>query len=281
MFNYKKLLVVVFDKNKSNKALKEVKEILSANNIDHNLYDDSEDANQYDHIDLVLVIGGDGSMLSAAKLFSHLNCPFLGVNLGKVGFMADLDSENLKVELLEVLSGKNLVEEKETLSCAYNGQEYTAFNELVLHTQKSYKLMQFELTIDENLIYRKRADGLIISTSNGSTAYSLSAGGPILSPEVDAFVITALNPLSLSARPLIVPSSSNIAVKLTKTPKDLKSFIIIDGNQEIKIEKDVNNFQVTKSNHNFRLLHPKNHDFFKTCRDKLNWSLSKDENSSN
>ena len=225
MFNYKKLLVVVFDKNKSNKALKEVKEILSANNIDHNLYDDSEDANQYDHIDLVLVIGGDGSMLSAAKLFSHLNCPFLGVNLGKVGFMADLDSENL--------------------------------------------------------IYRKRADGLIISTSNGSTAYSLSAGGPILSPEVDAFVITALNPLSLSARPLIVPSSSNIAVKLTKTPKDLKSFIIIDGNQEIKIEKDVNNFQVTKSNHNFRLLHPKNHDFFKTCRDKLNWSLSKDENSSN
>ena len=119
MFNYKKLLVVVFDKNKSNKALKEVKEILSANNIDHNLYDDSEDTNQYDHIDLVLVIGGDGSMLSAAKLFSHLNCPFLGVNLGKVGFMADLDSENLKVELLEVLSGKNLVEEKETLSCTY------------------------------------------------------------------------------------------------------------------------------------------------------------------
>ena len=132
-------------------------------------------------------------ILSAAKLFSHINCPFLGVNLGKVGFMADLDSENLATELPEVLSGNNLVEDKEAISCSYNGKKYTAFNEIVLHTQKSYKLMHFELKIEGNLIYRKRADGLIISTSNGSTAYSLSAGGPILSPDVNGLVITSLN----------------------------------------------------------------------------------------
>ena len=271
---------MVFDKNKSNKALKEVQQILADNACEHEVFLEEKEASGYKEYDLVLVIGGDGSMLSAAKLFSHLNCPFLGVNLGKVGFMADLDSENLITELPEVLSGKNLLEEKETLSCVYNGEEYTAFNEIVLHTQKSYKLMHFELKIEDNLIYRKRADGLIISTSNGSTAYSLSAGGPILSPEVKGLVITSLNPLSLSARPLIVPSHSKIEVNLIKTPSDLNSFIIIDGNQEVKIE-DKKDFKVTKSQKSFKLLHPVGHDFFKTCRDKLHWSLSKDENSSN
>ena len=148
MFNYKNILVVVFDKNKSNKALKEVQEILSENNSDFEVYDEQNKATSYQDYDLVLVIGGDGSMLSAAKLFSHINCPFLGVNLGKVGFMADLDSENLSTELVEVLSGNNLVEDKETISCSYNGKSYTAFNEIVLHTQKSYKLMQFEVRVD-------------------------------------------------------------------------------------------------------------------------------------
>ena len=121
---------------------------------------------------------------------------------------------------------------------------------------------------------------MIVATPTGSTAYSLSAGGPILSPDVKGLVITSLNPLSLSARPLIVPSDSKIEVNLIKTPSDLNSFIIIDGNQEIKI-KEKKDFKVTKSDRSFKLLHPVDHDFFKTCRDKLQWSLSKDENSSN
>ena len=137
--------------------------------------------------------------------------------------------------------------------------------------------MQFEVRVDGNFVYRKRADGLIISTSNGSTAYSLSAGGPIISPSVNAFVITSLNPLSLSARPLIISSKSKIEVALTKTPPETESYIIIDGNEEIKIEEDLKDFTVTKSKQSFRLLHPKDHDFFETCRDKLHWSLSKDE----
>ena len=281
MFNYKKILIVAFEKNKSNTALSEIKEILTENKLDHEIYDESKDNNFYLSFDLVLVIGGDGSMLSAAKLFSELDIPFLGVNLGKVGFMADLGANNLKDDLVPILSGQNLIEDKETIKCSYDGREYTAFNEIVLHTQKSYKLMEFEVEIDKNFVYRKRADGLIISTSNGSTAYSLSAGGPILTPETNAFVITALNPLSLSARPLIVPSKSMVSVSLSKAVDDLESLIIIDGNQEIKIKDSINNFSVTKNNQSFKLLHPKNHDFFKTCRDKLNWSLSKYENSSN
>ena len=103
---------MVFDINKSNKALKEVQQILADNACEHEVFQEDKDASGYEGFDLVLVIGGDGSMLSAAKLFSHLNCPVLGVNLGKVGFMADLDSENLTTELPEVLSGNNLIEEK-------------------------------------------------------------------------------------------------------------------------------------------------------------------------
>ena len=137
--------------------------------------------------------------------------------------------------------------------------------------------MQFEVRVDGDFVYKKRADGLIISTSNGSTAYSLSAGGPIISPSVNAFVITSLNPLSLSARPLIIPSDSKIEVKLTKTPPETESYIIIDGNEEIKVEEALKDFVVTKSKQSFSLLHPEDHDFFETCREKLNWSLSKDE----
>ena len=273
MLNYKSILVVAYDLEKSQTALDDVENILKENSVPYEVHGAHKDNN----FDLVLVIGGDGSMLSAAKEFSSLDCPFLGINLGKVGFMADLDYENLEVGLMEVLTGSNLIEEKEALECSYNGKKYTAFNEIVLHTQKSYKLMQFEVRVDGAFVYRKRADGLIISTSNGSTAYSLSAGGPIISPSVNAFVITSLNPLSLSARPLIISSDSKIEVKLTKTPPETKSYIIIDGNEEIKVEENLKDFVVTKSKQSLSLLHPKDHDFFETCRDKLNWSLSKDE----
>ena len=120
--------MVVFDKNKSNKALKEVQEILSENNSDFEVYDEQNKTTSYQDYDLVLVIGGDGSMLSAAKLFSHINCPFLGVNLGKVGFMADLDYGSVDQNLIEVLKGNCLPETKETIDCIYNGKSYTFFN---------------------------------------------------------------------------------------------------------------------------------------------------------
>lgn len=273
MLNYKSILVVAYDLEKSRNALNDVENIFKENSVSYEVYG----THKNNSFDLVLVIGGDGSMLSAAKEFSSLDCSFLGINLGKVGFMADLDYENLEVGLMEVLTGTNIAEEKEALECNYDGKKYTAFNEIVLHTQKSYKLMQFEVRVDGNFVYRKRADGLIISTSNGSTAYSLSAGGPIISPSVNAFVITSLNPLSLSARPLIISSESKIEVTLTKTPPETESYIIIDGNEEIKIKENFKDFTVTKSKQSFRLLHPKDHDFFETCRDKLHWSLSKDE----
>ena len=225
----------------------------------------------------MLVVGGDGSMLSAAKEFANNDIHFLGINLGKVGFMADLESDNLESKLVRVLNGENRIEEKEILNCSYNDKGYSAFNELVLHTEKSYKLLEFEVAVDNVFVYRKRADGLIISTSNGSTAYSLSAGGPILYPELNAFVITSLNPLSLSARPLIVSSNSEVRVTLSKQESQLKSLLIFDGNQEVSIQNDNNKFVVKKSEKKFRLVHPQDHDFFNVCRNKLSWSLSRDE----
>ena len=277
MFKYKKLLVVAYDQEKTQSALAHVSQILSENNVSFVTYTPKTDLPSTDGIDLITVIGGDGSMLSAAKDFQHLDVPFVGINLGKVGFMADLDYGSVDQNLIEVLKGNCLPETKETIDCIYNGKSYTAYNEIVLHTQKSYKLMQFEVKVNDNFVYRKRADGLIISTSNGSTAYSLSAGGPIVSPDVSALVITSLNPLSLSARPLLIPTDSKVEVSLTKTPPNTDSYIIIDGNDEIKVEEGLSTFKIQKSAKGFKLLHPLDHDFYTACRDKLNWSLSKDE----
>lgn len=277
MFKYKKLLVVAYDQEKTQSALAHVSQILSENNVSFVTYTPKTDLPSTDGIDLITVIGGDGSMLSAAKDFQHLNVPFVGINLGKVGFMADLDYGSVDQNLIEVLKGNCLPETKETIDCIYNGKSYTAYNEIVLHTQKSYKLMQFEVKVNDNFVYRKRADGLIISTSNGSTAYSLSAGGPIVSPDVSAMVVTSLNPLSLSARPLLIPTDSKVEVSLTKTPPNTDSYIIIDGNEEIKVEEGLSTFKIQKSAKGFKLLHPLDHDFYTACRDKLNWSLSKDE----
>ena len=277
MFKYKKLLVVAYDQEKTQSALAHVSQILSENNVSFVTYTPKTDLPSTNGIDLITVIGGDGSMLSAAKDFQHLDVPFVGINLGKVGFMADLDYGSVDQNLIEVLKGNCLPETKETIDCIYNGKSYTAYNEIVLHTQKSYKLMQFEVKVNDNFVYRKRADGLIISTSNGSTAYSLSAGGPIVSPDVSALVITSLNPLSLSARPLLIPTDSKVEVSLTKTPPNTDSYIIIDGNEEIKVEEGLSTFKIQKSEKGFKLLHPLDHDFYTACRDKLNWSLSKDE----
>lgn len=277
MFKYKKLLVVAYDQEKTQSALAHVSQILSENKVSFVTYTPKTDLPSTDGIDLITVIGGDGSMLSTAKDFQHLDVPFVGINLGKVGFMADLDYGSVDQNLIEVLKGNCLPETKETIDCIYNGKSYTAYNEIVLHTQKSYKLMQFEVKVNDNFVYRKRADGLIISTSNGSTAYSLSAGGPIVSPDVSALVITSLNPLSLSARPLLIPTDSKVEVSLTKTPPNTDSYIIIDGNEEIKVEEGLSTFKIQKSAKGFKLLHPLDHDFYTACRDKLNWSLSKDE----
>ena len=277
MFKYKKLLVVAYDQEKTQSALAHVSQILSENNVSFVTYTPKTNLPSTDGTDLITVIGGDGSMLSAAKDFQHLDVPFVGINLGKVGFMADLDYGSVDQNLIEVLKGNCLPETKETIDCIYNGKSYTAYNEIVLHTQKSYKLMQFEVKVNDNFVYRKRADGLIISTSNGSTAYSLSAGGPIVSPDVSALVITSLNPLSLSARPLLIPTDSKVEVSLTKTPPNTDSYIIIDGNEEIKVEEGLSTFKIQKSAKGFKLLHPLDHDFYTACRDKLNWSLSKDE----
>ena len=276
MYKYKKVLIAAYDINKSKEALTKIQTILSKSDVIFETFLPGSKLKDEKSFDLILVVGGDGSMLSAAKSFNNLQIPFLGINLGKVGFMADLEYGDVDSALIEVLKGECQIEQREFLECEYGGKSFSAFNEIVLHTQKSYKLIEFEVKIDQNFVYNKRADGLIISTATGSTAYSLSAGGPILTPLLEAFVITSLNPLSLSARPLIIPSDSKISVEVVDNPEDTECFIILDGNQEIPLKGDSRIFYAHKSQSQFKLIHPKEHDFFEACRGKLNWSISQE-----
>ena len=171
------------------------------------------------------------------------------------------------------------MQERLVLSAKISGttHSYAAINDFVVQNETSFRVTSLSLFIDDQHVSDYKSDGIIISTPTGSTAYSLSAGGPILYPELNAFVITSLNPLSLSARPLIVRSNSEVRVTLSKQESQLKSLLIFDGNQEVSIQNDNNEFVVKKSEKKFRLVHPQDHDFFNVCRNKLSWSLSRDE----
>ena len=155
MYKYKKVLIAAYDINKSKEALTKIQTILSKNDVSFETFLPGSKLKDEKSFDLILVVGGDGSMLSAAKSFNNLQIPFLGINLGKVGFMADLEYGDVDSALIEVLKGACQIEQREFLECEYEGKSFSAFNEIVLHTQKSYKLIEFEVKIDQNFVYNK------------------------------------------------------------------------------------------------------------------------------
>lgn len=175
--------------------------------------------------DLVIVVGGDGNMLGAARVLSRYNIKVIGVNRGNLGFLTDLDPDNALQQLTNVLAGHYREEKRfllEARVCA-EGQRTrigTAINEVVLHPGKVAHMIEFEVYIDDRFAFSQRSDGLIIATPTGSTAYSLSAGGPILTPNLDAIALVPMFPHTLSARPLVISSDSQIRLKFSQTNID-------------------------------------------------------------
>ena len=230
-------------------------------------------ANENDIInnsDLVIAIGGDGTMLNSSRKYGSRNVPILGINLGNLGFLADINPADLTSSLLEIIEGKYRKDSRSFLEASVKGRKkrLLALNEVVIHSGAIAQLMEFELFVDNSFVYRQRADGLIVSSSTGSTAYSLSGGGPIIHPEVDALVLLPMLPQSLAASPLLVKDKSKILINLLNKQKAHLSFdshdsLILTGNNQITI---------SKANSTLNLIHPLNHDFFEACRNKLGWS---------
>ena len=220
---------------------------------------------------MLIAIGGDGTLLSSARNFGYNQIPILGINLGNLGFLTDIPPADLTHSLNQVIHGKFVKDKRIFLEASIDGSEkkFQALNEVVLHSGSIAQLIEYDLFIDGEFVYRQKADGLIISTSTGSTAYSLSGNGPIISPEVNAITLLPMFPHSLNARTLRTSHEKTITLRVRDRAK---AYLSLDSHNNFKVlpEQDV---LISKANKELTLIHPTDHSFFSSCRNKLGWSL--------
>lgn len=225
--------------------------------------------------DLVIVVGGDGSMLGAARSLVDFDIPVLGVNRGRLGFLTDISPDELETQLGAVLDGEYTVEKRFLLETRVHREskligKATAFNDVVVSSGEVAQMIGFDTHIDGQFVYSQRSDGLIISTPTGSTAYSLSGGGPIMHPQLDAIVMVPMFPHTLTSRPIVIDGNSEIRVTITDDGQS-KPVITCDGQMKLHA-KSGDQVIIRKKTEHLRLIHPTDHNFYAICRDKLGWS---------
>ena len=222
---------------------------------------------------LMVAIGGDGTMLHAARLAAPHSVPVLGVNRGRLGFLADIGSQDVRDRLDEILEGRFVQDRRAmltaTLSSARGSLSGQALNDVVLQKWQTGRTLDFETWIDGRYVNTHRADGLVVATATGSTAYALSCGGPILYPELDALVLAPICPHTLSDRPIVVRSSAQIEIRLLER-LETKAQVICDGVSlgELALEEKL---VIGPASSGVTLLHPEDHDYFRILRSKLRW----------
>ena len=223
---------------------------------------------------LLIAIGGDGTMLNCSRRYGSQGIPILGINLGKVGFLTDISPDEITTRLLEVIKGDFTKEKRSFLEASLQGAKdsYLALNEVVIHSGAIAQLIDFDLFINDRFVYRQKADGLIISSPSGSTAYSLSGGGPIVLPSVKAITLLPMFPHSLlNTSPLVVDDDSKIKIEMIG--KKSKAVLSMDSHNSINL-KEGNIVHLTMRKSSLTLIHPPGHDFFEACRNKLGWSAA-------
>ncbi len=223
-------------------------------------------------LDLVVVLGGDGTLLSAARVTAAIDVPLLGVNLGSLGFLTEVPLQSLYPMLEAIAQGRAAVERRSLMQCELlRGEQvrgsYLVFNDAVVNKTTLARLNDYDLYIGGVFVSRYRADGMIVATPTGSTAYSLSAGGPVLMPTVNAFVITPVAPHSLTHRPLVVPDSAEIEI-LLRTEEEV-AYLSLDGQPGLDL-RDGDRVRCRRSEHHVTLFRSGS-DFFQALRTKLKW----------
>ena len=222
-------------------------------------------------IDLIIVFGGDGTLLRAARNYLEHNIPILGINMGTVGFLTDIKIEDFESVIKDVLAGNCEIEERNLVCASFGNNSVYGLNEIVIHSGAYTQLMRYRLSVNEKIVYEQRSDGLIIATPTGSTAYALSAGGPIIHPGLDVWTILPMLPQSMSSRPFVISSNQIAKVNLLNGPLN-EAKICADGQDDISVPY-IEDITISKMKESLRLVHPKNNDFFEACREKLGWSL--------
>jgi NAD+ kinase len=225
--------------------------------------------------DLVIVVGGDGTILNAVRSLAHAHVPLVGINVGRLGFLADISPEELEASLDDILNGSYREEQRFLLDMEVVRDnkvifEGSAFNDVVVHIRDVARMIEFETRINDEFVNHQRADGIVVSTPTGSTAYALSAGGPILHATLDAITLVPISPHTLSSRPLVINADSQIKILICNT-KDGIAQATCDGHLSTDVHVG-DHIKVKRKADKITLLHPKQHNYFEILRRKLHWS---------
>lgn len=224
--------------------------------------------------DLVISLGGDGTLLTAARALVDLDTPLLGINLGRLGFLADVSIADFESHIDEVVAGKYTVEKRFFIEGEVQHSDGTtssniALNDIILHRRESLTMIKYEVHCNGSLIHKQRADGVIVTTPTGSTAYALSGGGPIMHPSLEALAIVPICPHTLTNRPIVIPANQAIEVRLSQVGSNAK--VDFDGHSTMIIDH-TDRLKIRRYPESLTLLHPVDYDYFEIVRAKLQWS---------
>lgn len=230
---------------------------------------------QLKDVDLVFSIGGDGTFLESVSFVRNSGIPIVGINSGRLGFLADISQEEMKMALYDVLNGNYKIRELDLLSLHTEGKEFGernfALNELAITKRDSSSMITIHTYLDDEFLNSYWADGLIISTPTGSTAYSLSVGGPIMHPDSHNFIITPIAPHNLTVRPMVVPNDVEITLKVDGRDNN---FLASLDSRSIVFESSIS-LKVKKANFKVKIIELAKHTFYSTLRNKLMWGADK------
>ncbi|MDH5710581.1 MAG: NAD(+) kinase [Gammaproteobacteria bacterium] len=253
-------------------------EILLDNSVDGLLDVDSHFVTRDElgnRCDIVIALGGDGTMLNAARSLADKDVPLIGINIGRLGFLADISPNQIDTVLDDILSGKHIKEKRFLLEANVVRNEEVIFsadalNDVVIHVRDVARMIEFETRINGQFVNHQRADGLIVSTPTGSTAYALSSGGPILQSDLDAITLVPICPHTLSSRPLVVDSSAEVNILISETKQAIAQ-LTCDGQTSFNVDIG-DHIIIKRKQHRITLLHPQGHNNFDILRAKLRWS---------
>jgi len=247
----------------------------SAASLEGQHFQTVETANLHKKIDVLIAVGGDGNLLHAGRLMSCHGIPVIGINRGQLGFLTDLSPQNLLQHLLPILHGESVKEERfllEAFVLRSNGKidaKGNALNDVVIFPGDIAQLIEFELRIDGRFVYSQRSDGLIIATPTGSTAYALSAGGPIMAPHLNVMLLVPKLPHTLTNRPVVIDAKNEIEIRLAPYNK-MASRLSYDGQSHVTLDIE-DRVLIRKQEKPLTLLHPNGYDYYAIWREKLGW----------
>ena len=225
--------------------------------------------------DLVIVVGGDGSILGVSRDLAGSGVPVVGVNRGSLGFLAAIAPGDIEEKFEQILSGDYSIEDHFLLEAQVFRDDVlvsssTALNDVVVNPSSMSRMMEFDLLVNEEFVYNQRSDGIIVASPTGSTAYSLSAGGPIMHPRLDAVVVVPMFPHTLTSRPLVVSGDSTVMVRIVDAAEGAPQ---LSCDSQINLPLEVGDVvKVGKSEEPLNLLYPAGHSFYESCRSKLDWA---------